>query len=249
LIRVHCFGFAFTPKLVPTVFLFVALPILVSLGIWQLHRAAYKRQLQSQFQTRHQSTLQLKDINTAALKGLEYRSIRITGHYDNAHQLLLDNKIMDHRVGYEVITPFIPVNGDKMVLVNRGWIPGIGRRDRLPPIEPSTGKQTIEGLIKLTPRKSFVLGDDENSGEWPALVQAIDRRQLVKIYRKPFYPFIVLLSPKSPGTFRREWRPVIITPAKHWGYAVQWFSLALTLVIIYLVLNTQRDRDGKSGKA
>lgn len=248
LIRLHCFGFAFTPKRAPTVFLLLVLPLLIGLGVWQLHRAGEKHQLQTQFHARQASTLSLKDIHTHALKSLRYRRIRITGHYDNAHSLLVDNKIREHRVGYFVITPFIPTSGDKMVLVNRGWVASTGSRTRLPTIQQRMGRQTIEGLIKITPQKSFLLNQDSRSKTWPALVQAISMRQLKKIYRKPFYPFIVLLSPTSPGTFPREWHPVVITPAKHVAYAVQWFSLALTFVIIYFILTTQRGKDDKSGK-
>lgn len=241
MIRVHCFRFTFTPRLVPTVFLLVALPLLVGLGAWQLQRAAYKRELQAQFQTRSHAALALKDINTQSLKSQAYRSIRITGHYDNTRPILIDNKILRHRVGYDVLTPFIPDNTDKIVMVNRGWIAGTGHRDQLPAIASSVGKQTIEGLIKLVSKKAFMLGEDAHSNQWPALMQAVDLPQFATIYRKPVYPFILLLSPKMRGGFAREWRPVVITSAKHVAYAVQWFALALTLVIIYLVLSTRRE--------
>lgn len=239
MIRLHCFGFAFTPRRIPTIFLLIALPILISLGIWQLHRAEEKQHLQNQ--TRQQATLELKDINKHPLKNLQYRSIHITGHFDNQHQLLLDNKVMNHRVGYEVITPFFPDNSNRMIMVNRGWIAGTGDRQQLPKISGVSGHQTIQGLIKITPTKAFVLSEDGNFEQWPALIQAIDMEQLSKLYRKPFYPFIVLLSPQSPGGFVRRWRPIVMPPAKHLGYAIQWFALALTLVIMYFALQTKRE--------
>ena len=250
MIRVHCFGFAFTPRLISTVFLLLIGPLLISLGIWQLHRASDKRQLETQFERRHQAMLTLQDIaNTTALRDIAYRSIQVTGHYDNAHQLLIDNKIMNHRVGYEVLTPFIPYKSNKIIMVNRGWIPSTGQRDRLPPIKSSRGKQTIKGLIKLTPKKAFLVGKNVNFKSWPALVQAIDKKQLFMLYHKPLYPFIILLSPQSPNGFVRKWRPIVITPEKHVAYAVQWFALALTLVIMYLVLNTKREDHDKPRKA
>lgn len=223
----HCFGLAF-------------IPILIALGTWQLHRATEKRQLQMQFQSRHHTILQLTDINTQTINQLQYRTIRVTGHYDNAHQLLLDNKISQHRVGYEVITPFIPQHSPKILLVNRGWIAGTRNRKQLPYITPSTGTQTIEGLVKLPPKKSFSLGQTTYQTTWPRRIQTLNLKKISAAYQKKLYPFVVLLSPKSPGGFTREWRPVIMTPEKHIGYAVQWFALALTLAIMCLVFSIRR---------
>ena len=127
MIRVHCFGLAFTPKLIPTLFVLISLPILLSLGIWQLHRADYKRRLLAQYRTQPKTPLQLKDIPPQPLANLEYRQIKVTDRYDNAHQILIDNKISHHRVGYEVLTPFIPDHGNRVLVVNRGWIAGTGR--------------------------------------------------------------------------------------------------------------------------
>jgi surfeit locus 1 family protein len=41
----------------------------------------------------------------------------------------------------------------------------------------------------------------------------------------------------------RNWAPPGFPPMRHIGYAVQWFALALTLFVIYVVTNTRRDAD------
>lgn len=248
LCRVHCFGFAFTPHLIPSVFLLLALPLLISLGTWQLHRAAEKRQLQTQFHHNRHIAITLDEIKAKPASALQYRKIRVTGHYDNAHPLLIDNKISHHRIGYDVITPFIPNHHHKILLVNRGWISGTRNRNQLPHITPIIGEQTIEGQIKSIPEKVFLLSQKVHLDAWPLLIQALSLQQITQAYQKPLFPFVVLLSPTSPSGYTREWRPTLMTPEKHVAYAMQWFALALTLVIIYLALNTQRRRYGKPKK-
>ena len=249
LIRLHCFGFAFTPKLIPTLGFILCLPILLKLGFWQLHRAEYKQQRQQQFESRPLSTprtlSQLKQVN---IEKLEYYPITLTGHYDNQHQFLIDNRMHNHRVGYEVLTPFIPNSGQKVLLINRGWVPSTGNRQQLPALITVRGQQTIQGLIKLPPKKTFILNGRSRAKSWPLLIQTINLKKIASDYHKPLYPFIVLLSPKNQHGYTREWKPITMNAKKHLGYAVQWFALALTLVIIYLVLNIQRGRYETSRK-
>lgn len=241
LFRLHCFGWAFTPNLIPTLGFILLLPLLLKLGFWQLHRAEYKQQLQQQFNSRSiEKPRSLSQLNPANLEASEYYPIKISGHYDNQHQFLLDNRVHKHRVGYDVISPFIPDKDKKALLINRGWIPSTGNRQQLPTLTNIPGHQTIQGIIKLPPKKTFTLSDRTEKKIWPRLIQTINLKKIGNDYPKPLYPFIVLLSPNNPYGYTREWKPIVMSPKKHIGYAVQWFALALTLVIIYLVLNIQR---------
>lgn len=238
MLRVHCFGISFTPKLIPTLFLFLGLTLSISLGIWQIHRGIEKRVIEHDFQSNASTTLQ--KTHEQPLKTLQYRNIQLNGRYDNAHTLLLDNKIQNHRVGYEVLTPFIPNDSPRIILINRGWIPRTNQRQHIPTIPPITGQQTIKGRIKILTKSRFVLDNSINSKTWPMRIQAIDFKRIASVYNKPLYPFIVLLSPNASGGFIRNWKPISISPSKHFAYATQWFALALTLVIIYLCLSIKR---------
>ena len=249
LLRVHCFGFVFTPKLIPTVVLVFALIPLIYLGIWQLNRADQKKQIQVQFSSRPKPTPRtIAQLNQEAPESLAYYPVKLTGHYDNKHQFLVDNKIHNHRVGYDVLTPFIPDYAQKVLLVNRGWIPRGRDRQQLPALTPVEGQQTIQGLVKLPPKKTFVLGNQPDVKGWPLLVQSVNLQEIASIYHQPIYPFIVLLSPKNPNGYTREWKAIAVSSYKHLGYAVQWLALAATLVIIYLVINLRRERNGPSRK-
>ena len=106
---------------------------------------------------------------------------------------------------------------------------------------------TVRALLSLPPRPGPLLGDDGYAQtNWPRLVQLIDTPKFATVLGKAVAPAVLLLSPEEPNGFRREWQAFSgITPDRHRGYALQWFSLALALVVIYLVLNVRRT--GTSG--
>ncbi len=106
----------------------------LALAVWQLGRADEKRQLQAIFEARlQQPPLEYKggELDPDLV---QYRRLRLEGHFLREGQLLLDNVVMDGRPGYEVITPF-RLQGDGVVLVDRGWVP-LGRSRALVPEIP-----------------------------------------------------------------------------------------------------------------
>jgi surfeit locus 1 family protein len=234
-------GYAFKPKWSMVIITLIFLAILLYLGFWQLQRAQEKRDLQAIYNGRmHSIPLQLSQLNKP-LEVLRYYPVQLTGYYDNAHTILLDNKVNNHRIGYEVLTPFILPNSQNAILVNRGWISAGTNRAILPTIPAITSERTIDGIIYVALGKAFTLSDKlETPGSWPLRVQTVQLPELAKLLNKPLFPFTVLLAPNVSGGFVREWQPVVMPPYKHTGYAVQWFSLAALLIILFVFLNIQR---------
>jgi surfeit locus 1 family protein len=57
----------------------------------------------------------------------------------------------------------------------------------------------------------------------------------------PLEPLILLLDKDDEFGFIRDWKPVYgVTPDKHRAYAVQWFTLATVLLMIYIGVNLKR---------
>ena len=219
-------GYHFKPRGSLTLATLVLLALFISLGFWQLRRAEEKTQLQQLHQTRSQAqpiSLNQLPIDT----NLRYYPVTIKGHYDNAHSILLDNKINQHRVGYEVITPLIIPNEKKAVLINRGWIPAGENRRQLPVLASVSGLQTVQGVIYISPGKPFTLGQSiEAAGGWPLRAQNLDIPAISEALRQPVYPFVVLLNADENNGFVRNWQPVNSPAHKNLGYAVQWFTFA-----------------------
>lgn len=222
----------FQPKLIPTLATIILFPILISLGFWQLHRAEFKRELIAQYAHRSQmAPLKITDLNNS--QDQRFYRLTVTGTFDNAHSLLIDNKIHDHQVGYELITPLQIENQHHYLLVDRGWIAAGKNRAQLPAIPLIKGRQTLTGILLETNPKGFHLGTDQFNHQWPWRVQTLPIAQLPKLLGQPIYTYILALEPQ-PFTTRG------LQPERHSGYAFQWFALAATLGLIYLFLNLKR---------
>lgn len=216
--------------------------LFICLGFWQLDRAKQKQVLMQQFQTRMQlPPVDLKQL-PPEINAKRYYPVLLTGNYDNAHSFLLDNKINNHRVGYEVLTPFFNNSSSQWVLINRGWIPAGKQRGQLPILPAINEQQTIKGVVYVPVGKPFFLGNlTDGTASWPLRIQALEISKLEQLLQKPLLPFVVWLSPQESNGFIRDWQPIAMPAQKHLGYAVQWFSFATVLILIYIVLNIRRN--------
>jgi surfeit locus 1 family protein len=238
-------GFEFRPGLWPTLVTLLLLPMLVGLGLWQLERAAWKQELVDA----HEASTQLAPADSGWLlesgELVAFRPVRLRGQYDLAHQLLLDNRTYRGHAGYHVLTPLRLADGESVVLVNRGWVPTGLDRALLPELPGPAGPVVIEAVTSLPPEKLFRLGDVEERNEgWPKVVQQRDLARFEQLLGTGLLPVILLLDESNEHGFVREWQPVYgVSPDKHRAYAMQWFTLALVLLLIYIGVNSKRISD------
>lgn len=237
--------YTFKPKLIPTLGFLIVLPILLMLGNWQWHRASQKQQMLDSIQQRKQHKPLLIDKVPANIQQAMYYPLILDGEYLNQYTILLDNRIHEHAAGYDVYTPFLPKDKNKAILVNRGWVSMGETRNNLPTIQPLDGNTKVLGTI-ASPSNGFVLTPSElKIDKKPILVQKIDLNQLAELIKQPLEEYILILNSHQPGSLIYNWNPVIMPPAKHVAYSVQWYGLALTLLIIYIALNLKRLNDDR----
>lgn len=220
-----------------TLLALIMIAFLTRLGFWQLARAHEKKHILQMFNTRTQAT-PLNVMSLGQIQDPAYFRITLTGHFDNAHSFLLDNKIYKGRVGFELYTPFYADKLDQPLLIDRGFIPIITTRQNLPPIKPIIGSTHITGLI--TPPPGYVKLGHPDFGrltQWPAIVEYLNPSELSRLLQINFYPYVVHLQPNDPASYPIEWQVISLSPERHLGYAVQWFALALTLLILSVALN------------
>jgi len=230
----------FAPGRWPTVITLVVFGLLLSLGFWQLDRAAEKRALLAQYRAGAGAAPLRLDARLHSVEGLQYQLASATGSYDAAHQFLLDNRTHDGVAGYQVLTPLRLKRGAAAVLVNRGWVPLGASRDVLPPTPVDDTERTVTGRIKQPSLKGFTLGEEQPRRGWPYRIQRTDIDRLANELGYPLLPLELLLDPDQPDGYVREWHPLTFGPERNVGYAVQWFSMAAVLVIIYLAVNLQK---------
>ncbi len=233
----------FKPGLIPTIVTLLILPVLLRLGFWQLDRAEEKRDLIELFKQQNElGPLFIKDTLKYDEK-LNYRTAQVAGNYNSKKQIFIDNKIHQGKTGVYVMTPFKLKNSEYSILVNRGWQPMVIDRSSLPEIKTPTQTLALKGKIKINTKKPFTVGEQFQSNKgWPALMQWISISEIEKISGLKLLPYIFLLDEKEKSGYVRNWKPVVMQPEKSTSYAVQWFTLALALVIIYIVVNLKESK-------
>lgn len=203
-----------------------------SLGFWQLRRAAEKIALQVAMDTQGAkvplSVTQMKEVSDPV--PLVHRRVHLRGSWAAAATVFLDNRQMDAKVGFFVLTPLI-LEGGGAVLVQRGWVPrNFENRTQLPQVETPPGVVEVEGRIALLPSKLFEPG----TAAAGTIRQNLDLVQFRAETALPLMAVTVLQSGESGEGLRRAWPAVNLGVDKHYGYAFQWFAFAAMVAVLTL---------------
>ena len=215
-------------------FLFVAL--FASLGAWQISRGLEKRADQQMFEDETGFSAWHDGMPVRP-----YQRLRVTGRYDDDHQVLLENIIVNGRYGYYVITPLFGFDDEPVLLINRGWIPK-GEIADLPDLEVPAGRITVRGRVGHLPRAGMKMGDAFVPGqEWPKMAVYPSADEVSSELGRDVQPFVLLMDRDEAFGFVRTWGPTGFGPGKHFGYALQWFAMGLVLSVL-LIWNYRKKR-------
>jgi surfeit locus 1 family protein len=227
----------FRPTLWPTLGLLLLVAVTVALGNWQRQRAQDKRSLRDQYEAAsHAPPLALDAATVVAADParFRFRAVRAQGMYDATHQLLIDNRVHEGRVGFEVVAPLKLGEGPGYVLVDRGWVAQGPSRAALPHVPPPAGPIVVEGRINLPPARYLELGTDSNPGP---IRENLDIARIAASSGLPLLPFIVEQTEDAGDGLVRDWAAADFGIEQHTSYMVQWYSLAALGVVLWLVLN------------
>jgi surfeit locus 1 family protein len=226
--------FRFSPAWAPSLLVVVLVPLFVSLGFWQLQRAGEKQSLMDQRERRGIEPA-LTGSDSWASEQNRYRRVELTGQWDASQQILLDNQTFNQQAGYQVLTPLRLDDGAGAVLVNRGWVPVGPDRRKLPNLAMTQGTARIIGVIDHYPGVGYALnGAEIPTPGWPTVVGVLDGREISARLGYPLLPYQVLLAADQPEGYARHWQFASLHPEKSQAYAVQWFSFAVVVLILYL---------------
>ena len=215
------------------------------LGAWQLSRAAQKQALQAALDTR--AALPPLDAEALATSpegadAQHYRRVTLRGRWIDGRSVFLENRPMDGRVGFIVVTPLQLEREAGAVLVQRGWAPRDNDdRSRVPALPAAPGVVEVEGLIAPPPGRLLALGG-EGSG---AIRQNLDLEALARETGLELRPLTVLQADAAPNAgdgLRRHWPQPAVDIHKHHGYAFQWFALAALIAGLYVWFQLVRPR-------
>ncbi len=214
----------------------IGMAVTFSLGSWQLARATQKEALQAAIVSREQQPA----LNASAVIGsftptqaqeLLHRSIVLRGVWVPDRTVYLDNRQMNGRQGFDVLTPLRLSGADGVVLVQRGWAPrNFGDRMALPPVETPAGEVTITGRIALSPARLYALGEDGRG----AIRQNLDLEAFRSETGLPLARVSVLQVGSPSEGLSRDWAQPNTGVDKHHGYAFQWFGLGALIGLLFL---------------
>ena len=156
----------------------------------------------------------------------------------NELTFFLQDRMYRGQAGFEVLTPLRIKGDDKLLLIDRGWTEKVG--GEIPQLTPVKGKQSLTGYIKYVDEYQFILGNNILAPEKkPLIMQKMDIKELSRATDRMFYPYVVRLDPSAANGFVREWVISVTPPERHRMYAIQWFALAIVLIIAYLSFCTE----------
>ncbi|TDF36383.1 SURF1 family protein [Alteromonadaceae bacterium M269] len=228
-----------------TIIALVAVVIMLRLGFWQIQRANHKTERLQQIEERSGvDALTVDEILSLDENPDDFR-LQATGEFFKAVYFLLDNRVLNQKVGYEVVAPFLV--GEHTLLVNLGWVQAPVSREDLPEIELPINEVRLYGMVSQPKKNPFVSQVDKSNKGGVIRVQEIDLSWMSEAIERPLLPFILQLSPEHELGFERNWKSVVMSPEKHWAYAVQWFGLAFACVIIYIVAIKKKYLRGNVG--
>jgi cytochrome oxidase assembly protein ShyY1 len=234
----------FRPGIVPTLVVALLLPLLVSLGFWQLGRGAEKSALLHTYAERRAAE-PMASTELPHTEDPAFRRVRLHGQFDAAHSLLLDNRQRDGKVGVELLQPFQDQATGFWLLVNRGWLPWPDRRT---PPQFTTPAQalSLDAWVYVSPGATFQLHADPDSTTWPQLITAVEPTKLWSALGREGFAY-ELRAENSLATYGADWPIVATGPEKHIAYAVQWFAMSIALLGLFIYLGWHNAKEKHHG--
>ena len=227
----------FSPGKLMTAFVVFFFPILIYLGSWQVMRGLEKQDIVSQhYENKSLQVISEKEMATLNSENLIYRTVNLEGEYQS-ESYILDNRLYRQEAGYEIFTAF-ETSEKNLFLINRGWV---SKEDYENGTEEADGKVTIQGVLSPFKRFGLNLVDQIYLDGWPKLVQQVDYETAKNDIGNSINESVIQLSAASAGAFEPIWKPVDLKPSRHFGYALQWFGLALVLICSYFYYGYKKD--------
>ena len=222
----------------------LVIALFTRLGFWQLARMHEK---QAMLDAAHAAVQQRRALPLSAAADVgrdhDYDWSAGSGRFASLPPVLLDNQAHDERAGVRAYRVFLPADAAPL-LVELGWLPLSGDR-RMPPVPRPDAAMRIAGLLAPPPSAGIATTIVQPQADGTLLTIALDLPLLRKTLALPtLAPRVLKLDPAIPLGYARDLDvlPNTLPPERHLGYAVQWFALALAVLVTALVLTFRKPR-------
>ena len=203
-----------------------------SLGQWQLRRAAEKEGIQASIDAKKS----LPTLDTPALTAIKnianevYRPAALQGVWLSDYTVYLDNRPMQGKPGFWIMTPLQLLGSQQVILVQRGWVQrNFLDRSQLVPVETPKGTVTVQGRIAPPPSTLYAF----DGAETGTIRQNLDLTAWAQETGLALLPGTLLQTDAASDGLLRDWSAPALGVDKHYGYAAQWFGLCALVVFLY----------------
>jgi len=230
---------------VPALLIVLGVALTASLGVWQFDRAHMRLARQALVeQAEHAPVIEFErgtNAKTYTLDDVANRRVRVTGHFLQNRVVYLDNRPRNELPGFYVVMA-LQVTPDRVVLVNRGWLPrDLRDRAAIMPYATPAGDVTIEGIAQPDPSRAFELGHG-GSAAGMMIRQNLDVNDYAHETGLPLQPFVIMQSNDTGDHLLRDWPAPASGADRNYGYMAQWFGMSLILALLGLRLAYKRGR-------
>jgi surfeit locus 1 family protein len=234
------FSARFSFRWIPFVAMLLVVAIGVSLGNWQFRRADEKRAIETRLTARQAQAPLLLSAASQVIDDIEYRRVTVRGEFDREWPLYLDNRPNAGNAGFYLLMPFKIAGSERHVLIARGWLPvDVHNRNKLLSTNTPVGSVEIEGVAIRNPGHVMQLGQATQL-QPGAILQNVTVAEVAAASKFDMQPFVIEQSTDTHDGLLRTWPRPSVGIERHLGYAFQWYALAFTAFLFFVVTGFRR---------
>lgn len=216
---------------------------LVRLGLWQLDRAGEKIEQQEAYTAAGSETA--TPLAQVPIAGLPFdqqqhqnRRVVMQGQFLEQQHIFLIYQTWEEQLGYEVLTPLRLADDNRIVLVSRGWSGQADTQQLAAALEPLPGLRQVEGQLHVPTEREASRSNSSQNPDWPLIRRYVNMAELAPFFDAPLFPYVVRLMPGQDGLLVRHWPEAVVATDRHFSYALQWFSMAIAVLLVSLLLSS-----------
>ena len=218
---------------VPLIMTIIGVCLLIFLGTWQVYRLQWKQNLIQDFHDRLTKPAQdIKNLLFSQAPVVEFTPVQVTGSFLKDFKLKLQGRSLDGQIGYHLIMA-IKQSNDVIILVDRGWIP-LAETYKTVDLLPVT----LKGYTRPKSDHNFMTPSNRYDRGEIYQLDPLDIAQHANLKNvAPLY--VVETGPIVKGVYPSPAQLVLHLRNNHLQYAIIWYTLALALIVVYILFQRQ----------
>lgn len=162
---------------------------------------------------------------------LNFQRVALQGTYLGEQSIFLIDQFYSGQPGYEVLTPFKLESINQVVMVSRGWTALGPDPKKLPELDTPNGELHLTGAIHVTAGRSFFVDQPIRDRAWPMRLHHLNINDIGRFFNDPVFSYVVRLDEAMPGALVRFRPAQDFHPGRSTSYAIQWFAMALLVLL------------------